>query len=532
MSDLVPIKRALISVSDKTDLVPFARRLADHGAEIVSTGGTARALEQAGVAVTPVDRLTGFPEMMDGRLKTLHPRVHGGLLALRDNPEHARSMREHGIEPIDLVCVNLYPFEATIAARPDLADAEAIEQIDIGGPSMIRSAAKNHRFVAVVTDPGQYDRVSSELDSQGGATTFALRRSLAAAAFSRTAAYDTAIASWKSSRDPQSAKEGLFPETLILRYGRSDRLRYGENPHQAGARYMGPDPGEASVARARQLHGKELSFCNLYDADGALELVKEIDPSEHAAAAVIKHANPCGFAVAADLPRAFQSAYDGDPVAAFGGIVALNRVVDAATAETIVSVKNFLDVILAPAYDEAALAILRERWKNTRLLEVGEIASPTRRKPGLDFKRITGGLLAHERDLSPFEPATWQHAAGPAPQPPALRQMRLAMIAAKHLKSNAVSLVRGDMLVGAGAGQMDRLTSCRLAVEKAGERARGAAAGSDAFFPFRDGPDILIRAGVTAIAEPGGSKRDEETVAACNEAGVTLMFTGTRHFRH
>lgn len=527
MSELVPVKRALISVSDKTDLVPFARKLAQLGVTIISTGGTARALAEAGITVTPIDQVTGFPEMMDGRLKTLHPRVHGGLLALRDNPAHARAMNEHGIAPIDLVCVNLYPFERTIA-QENVADAHAIEQIDIGGPAMVRSAAKNHGYVAVVTDPSQYDRVIADLDAGGGATSMPLRQWLAAAAFARTAAYDMAIAAWMSDR--QAAR---FPDPLVLRLDRAAlELRYGENPHQNGAVYRDPRCRETGVLNARQLHGIPLSYCNLYDADGALELVKEIDPARHAAAAVIKHANPCGFAVADDLPAAFQKAYDGDPVAAFGGIIALNRAVDAATAERITAVKHKLDVILAPEYAPDALRMLRERWKNARLLEVGPLPTPAARESGVVYKQVTGGLLAQDRDLAPFDPTQWRHVAGPKPTNPMLLDMTLAMMAVKHLKSNAVCLVRDAMLVGAGAGQMDRLASCRIAVDKAGERAKDAAAASDAFFPFRDGPDILINAGVRAIVQPGGSVKDEDTIAACAEADVTLMFTGRRHFRH
>lgn len=529
MADLVAIKRALVSVSDKSGLVELARCLADFGVQIISTGGTAKALKDAGFAVTGVEQVTGFPEMMDGRVKTLHPKIHGGLLGLRDNPQHAAAMRQHGIEPIDLVCVNLYPFEKTIA-RGGVTQEEAIEQIDIGGPSMVRSAAKNHGFVTIVTDPSQYERVIGELKANKGATTLALRRWLAGAAFARTAAYDTAIAGWMAQH---GAGAGPFADPLLLRLDKvAMELRYGENPHQRGAVYADPNWREASVIGAKQLHGIPLSYCNLFDADGALELVKEIDPAEQAAAAVIKHANPCGFAVADDLPTAFQKAYDGDPLAAFGGIIALNRTVDAATAQRITAVKHKLDVILAPAYEAEALQILRDRWKNTRLLEVGELGAPKDRKAAIVYKQITGGLLAQDRDLAPFDVLQWKHVAGPEPSSAMLRDLRLAMIAVKHLKSNAVCLVKDAMLVGAGAGQMDRLASCRIAVEKAGQRAKGAAAASDAFFPFRDGPDILIAAGAKAIVQPGGSVKDQDTIAACREAAVTLMFTGRRHFRH
>lgn len=535
MSEPVIVKRALISVSDKTDLVAFARRLSSHGIMLISTGGTAKALEAAGIAVTPIDKVTGFPEMMDGRLKTLHPRVHGGLLALRDNPAHQRAMAEHGIEPIDLVCVNLYPFEKTVA-RGDVQDHEAIEQIDIGGPSMIRSAAKNHRFVTVVTDPTQYDQVCTDLDGGNGATSLELRQTLAAAAFARTAAYDAAIAAWMARRDAKRTEPGLFPPTLTVRLNRLEELRYGENPHQAAAVYAVPPEagGEASVVGARQLHGKQLSFNNLYDASAALELVKEFATP---AAAVIKHTNPCGCATAAVLAQAFERAYLGDPLAAFGGIVAFNRVVDLATAQAIVTGQKFLEVILAPDYAADALDLLRQRWQNVRLLAVGNLPAPEQRKPNLiDVKWIVGGALAQQRDLIDMSAHSWQHAAGPAPTADQISNLELAWRVVKHVKSNAIVIVRDGALVGAGAGQMDRVESCKIAVQKAtarGEnRAQDGVAASDAFFPFRDGPDVLITAGVKAIVQPGGSKRDDETMAACNDAGVALMFTGHRHFRH
>ncbi len=535
MSELVPVKRALISVSNKTDLVPFARRLVQLGAQIISTGGTARVLTEAGIDVTPIDQVTGFPEMMDGRVKTLHPRVHGGLLALRDNAEHVASMQEHRIQPIDLVCVNLYPFEQTVA-KAEVTEDEAIEQIDIGGPSMVRSAAKNHRYVAIVTDPSQYDRVIANLDANNGATSLALRKGLAAAAFARTAAYDTAIAGWLGQRF--GGVDGAFPEQLSLHLRQVGELRYGENPHQSAALYVEPGVSEANVVSARQLHGKELSFNNLNDAAAALELVKEFD---RPAAAVIKHTNPCGCGIADDpdgaLATAFERAYSGDPLAAFGGIVALNRKVDMATAQAITAGQKFLEVILAPDYDEAALALMRERWKNVRILATGELPSPNQRQMRhRDLKPILGGALLQDRDMASMSPDNWQLAAGPRASESLAADLVLAWCTAKHLKSNAISLVRGGALVGAGAGQMDRVESCKIAVAKArtgGEdRARGAVAGSDAFFPFRDGPDVLIQAGVKAIVQPGGSKRDDETIAACNDAGVSLYFTGRRHFRH
>lgn len=527
MSDKVTIKRALISVSDKTDLVEFAKKLDAQGVEIISTGGTYKVLNAAGVNVIQIDQVTEFPEMMDGRVKTLHPRIHGGLLGLRDNPQHIKAMADHGIKPIDLVCVNLYPFEQTIA-KSNVTEAEAIEQIDIGGPSMLRSASKNYGSVAVVTDPSQYDLVASQIENYGGATTANLRRQLALAAFAKTAAYDTAIATWMAN----TGNDG-FSDPLLINMKLSNELRYGENPHQAGALYVDPKGTEASVGAAKQLHGKELSFNNLYDANGALELVKEVSASHAAAAAVIKHANPCGFAVAGNLVDAFEKAYQGDPLAAFGGIVAMNRKVDLKTAEKIVEGQKFLEVIVAPDYDVQALELIRERWKNVRILSVGELGEPEDRDINeKEFKKITGGILIQDRDLKTMNPSEWEHAAGPKPDDAMLEQMRVAMVAVKHLKSNAVCLVNDNALVGAGAGQMDRVASCHLAVSKAGHRSKAAVVGSDAFFPFRDGPDLLIGAGVAGIAQPGGSKRDDETIAACNDAGVTLMFTGSRHFRH
>jgi phosphoribosylaminoimidazolecarboxamide formyltransferase/IMP cyclohydrolase len=527
MSDLVCIKRALISVSDKTDLIPFAKKLAEYGVTLISTGGTAKALAAAGLAVTSVDQVTGFPEMMDGRVKTLHPKVHGGLLALRDNAEHLEAMRRHHIEPIDLVVVNLYPFEKTVA-KADVTDEEAIENIDIGGPSMIRSASKNHRFVAVVTDPKQYDKVIAELDSHKGATTLAMRRDLALAAFARTAAYDSAIADYLAHTSSEKV-----PQSMLLRLTLAEELRYGENPHQNGALYLDPRATEPAVATAKQLHGKQLSFNNLYDGNGALELVKEFEAADFAVAAIIKHANPCGLGLAAEPATAFNKAYAGDPLAAFGGIVAFNRTVDLAAAHAITEGQKFLEVIIAPGYDADALEVLKSRWQNVRILQTGPLPKPDKRDPReMDYKRITAGLLVQQRDLAPIDFAEWKHVAGPAPMLSDLIEMRLAMIAVKHLKSNAVCIVNDNMLVGAGAGQMDRVASCNIAIQKAGERAKGAFTGSDAFFPFRDGPDLLIAAGVKGIAEPGGSKRDDETIAACNESNVTLMFTGRRHFRH
>jgi len=529
MHGIVRVRRALISVSDKRDLIPFARTLASFGVEIVSTGGTANALAAAGIPVVPIEKLTGFPEMMDGRVKTLHPRVHGGLLGRRDVAEHVKAMEEHGIPPIDLVCVNLYPFEMTVR-REGVQEHEAIEQIDIGGPSMLRSAAKNHEFVAVVTDPSQYDAVASELAKNEGATTLELRRTLAAATFARTAAYDTAIAAWMSQR-----AGNRFPPVFELRGVNEGELRYGENPHQAAAVYRDPTFRGPSVVTAELLHGKPLSYNNLLDAAAALELVQDLRELAHdmAGAVVVKHTNPCGAAVGATLREAFAKAYAGDPLAAFGGIVALNAQVDKATAEEIVAGDKFLEVVVAPGYDADALALLAARWKNARLLAVGPVtASP---KTVL-VRSIAGGFLAQEADTHAIVAADFAVAAGPKPTDAVLRDAAFLTAVVKHLKSNAVCIGGGGQLYGAGAGQMDRVASCRNAVEKAGARIREggglAVAASDAFFPFDDGPRLLIDAGVKCLVHPGGSKRDEDTFKLCAERGVTCLVTGVRRFRH
>jgi len=526
MHGLVPVRRALISVSDKRDLIPFARTLANLGVDIVSTGGTAAALAAAGIKVTSIEKLTGFPEIMDGRVKTLHPRVHGGLLGRRDVAEHVKAMEEHGIAPIDLVCVNLYPFEMTVR-REGVEEREAIEQIDIGGPSMLRSAAKNHEFVTVITDPSQYDRIASELAVNKGATSLDLRRTLAAATFARTAAYDTAIAAWMSQR-----AGNRFPPVFELRGVNEGELRYGENPHQAAAVYRDPTYRGPNVVGAELLHGKPLSYNNLLDAAAALELVqdlRELAP-DMAGAVVVKHTNPCGAAIAPSLREAFAKAYAGDPLAAFGGIVALNAQVDRATAEEIVLGEKFLEVVVAAGYDADALALLQARWKNARLLVVGPVSA---RPKSVLVRSIPGGFLAQEADTHEIETMAFVHAAGPKPDAAILRDAAFLTAVVKHLKSNAVCIGKDGQLFGAGAGQMDRVASCRNAVEKSGMRAQsGSVAASDAFFPFDDGPRLLIDAGVRCIVHPGGSKRDEDTFKVCNERGVTCLVTGVRRFRH
>ncbi len=526
--DRVRVTRALLSVSDKSGLVPFAKALVERGVELVSTGGTAAALSAAGLPVRSIDDLTGFPEMLDGRVKTLHPRVHGGLLGVRNNPAHAAAMAEHGIEPIDLVCVNLYPFEATIR-KPGCTDQDAIEHIDIGGPSMLRSAAKNHGFVTVVTAAGQYQGVLDTLSSNDGCSTLDLRRRLAHAAFTATAAYDAAISAW-FGRDGA----GELPAVLEVRARRSDLLRYGENPHQRAAVYRDGADSSVSVVDAPLLHGKPLSYNNLLDAAAALELVHDVHSlvPGAAACAVIKHTNPCGAALADNARDAFERAYSGDPLAAFGGIVAFAGIVDESSASLMVSGERFLEVVVAEAFDEGALRLLADRWKNVRLLAVGRA---TKAASALTVRSIPGGYLVQDRDALPIDAGAFVHAAGPAPTPQMRAGAGFAFTLAKHLKSNAVCVSDGTTLLGAGAGQMDRVASCRIAVEKCGRRLASAAmpiAASDAFFPFADGPTLLIDAGVRCLVHPGGSKRDQETIDLCNARGVTCLLTGDRHFRH
>ena len=543
MAEHIRIRRALISVSDKSGLVEFARELAAMGVEIISTGGTAAALAKAGISVLPIESVTGFPEMMDGRVKTLHPKVHGGLLGVRNNPEHMAAMAAHSIVPIDLVCVNLYPFEATVA-KPGIAEHDAIENIDIGGPSMLRSAAKNFESVTVVTDGGQYPRVIAEMRANAGATTMALRRECAQAVFARTAEYDGAIARWMSTAgfahaaiaDADAAP--IFPRQANIRLELADELRYGENPHQRGAVYADRSFTGPSVVGAQLLHGKPLSYNNLLDAAAALELVQDLHAQrpDCTACAVIKHTNPCGAAIADSVLAAFEHAWSGDPMAAFGGIVAFSSTVDVATAEAMAGGERFLEVVIAPGYEPKALETLQARWKNARLLATSH-ASPTIDR-ALTWRSIPGGMLVQERDVHRIDAAQFTHAAGPVPSAATLADAALMFAVAKHLKSNAVCIGANGTLFGAGAGQMDRVASCRNAVEKAKAKLAAMAAGtvavaaSDAFFPFADGPALLADAGVRCIVHPGGSKRDQDTFDLCNARGITCLLTGSRHFRH
>jgi len=525
--DRISPRRALLSVSDKSGLEPLCHALVDIGCEIVSTGGTARAIRAMGIEVVDVETVTGFPEMMDGRLKTLHPRVHGGLLARRDTPEHMDAAAEHGIGMIDLLCVNLYPFEATVA-KEGVTRAEAIEQIDIGGPAMVRAASKNHDAVAVVTDPSQYARVIEQIGS--GGTTLALRRELAASAFVRTSAYDAAISAYLLSENRPAA---AFPAVLGPRYEKLGELRYGENPHQPAALYKDPGFVGATVVGAEQLHGKPLSYNNINDAAAAFALARSLaSASGKIGSAVIKHTNPCGAATHADVRTSVDLAMRGDEMAAFGGILATTGTVDLVTAERLCAEGVFIEVVVAPAFDDDALVRLRDRWANLRILATGSVGVT----PAADLRPVEGGLLVQETDTGVSDRERWEHKAGPKPTAGQLDAVAVLEPVCRALSSNAVLIggpaEGGVMLFGAGAGQMDRVASCRLAVEKAGARAKGAVAVSDAFFPFDDGPTILADAGVALIAHPGGSKRDADTFTLCDGRGIACITTGVRHFRH
>lgn len=530
MSDrLVTITRALISVSDKTGLLPLAQALAQRGVELLSTGGTARLLRDAGLTVKDVAEHTGFPEMMDGRVKTLHPTVHGGLLALRDNPEHAKAMADHGIPPIDLVIVNLYPFEATVAKGAGFD--ECIENIDIGGPSMVRSAAKNHGFVTIIVDPADYESVLAELETHQGATTGALRRRLAAKAFARTAQYDAAISSWFAF----GVEGQMFPDTLNLSATKVEDLRYGENPHQLAAVYKAQG-GSTGLVGARQAQGKALSFNNLNDTDAAVELISEF-AADVPAIAIIKHANPCGVATGASLAEAYAKALACDPVSAFGGIIAANQPLDGATARAITDI--FTEVVVAPDADEEAIAVFAAK-KNLRLLLTGPLPTPAR--PGLIIRSISGGYLVQSRDNGVTSAADLKVVTKRAPSAQEIADLLFAFRVAKHIKSNAIVYAKDGATVGVGAGQMSRVDSARIAAWKAREASEkmglaqpltvGSVVASDAFFPFADGLLAAADAGATAIIQPGGSMRDEEVIAAADEKGLAMVFTGKRHFRH
>ena len=529
MTDVVPVRRALISLSDKSGLEKLAAGLARHGVEIVSTGGTAAKLRESGAGVRDISDLTGFPEMMDGRVKTLHPKVHGGLLGIRDNPEHAAAMEQHGIAPIDLVIVNLYPFQNTVmsgAGRDTI-----IENIDIGGPSMVRSAAKNHAHVAIVTDPSDYEALLAELDEKGG-TTLEFRKRLAAKAFALTAAYDSTISQWFAFADQGER----WPDTWTIASKLKMPLRYGENPHQQAALYVPVGPTTNGIAQAEQVQGKELSYNNLNDANAALELVSEFRDAPPTVV-IVKHANPCGVATRDSLLEAWKDALACDSVSAFGGIVATNRPLDAATAEAITDI--FTEVVAAPDADEDARAIFAKK-KNLRLLLTGELPDPAR--PGQTLAVITGGLLVQDRDNGMVSRDQLKYVTKRQPTEQEIADCLFAWTVAKHVKSNAIVYAKDGVTAGIGAGQMNRRDSARIAAIRAREAAEangwseprtvGSAVASDAFFPFADGLLAAVEAGATAVIQPGGSIRDEEVIAAADEAGIAMLFTGMRHFRH
>jgi phosphoribosylaminoimidazolecarboxamide formyltransferase/IMP cyclohydrolase len=530
---LRPVRRALLSVSDKDGLVDFAKGLARHGVILLSTGGTADALRKAGLAVTDVSDVTGFPEIMDGRVKTLHPKIHGGFLAVRDKADHAEAMKTHGIEGIDLLVSNLYPFEATVAKGADFD--ETIENIDIGGPAMIRAASKNHEYVAVVVDTEDYAAVLAEMDANKSATTLALRRKLAQIAYARTAAYDAAVSNWFAGELAKGGEKAP-PRRRSLAGNLRQSLRYGENPHQEAAFYVTGEmrPG---VASAQQLQGKELSYNNINDTDAAYELVAEFDPKASAACAIIKHANPCGVALAGSLVEAYTKALACDPVSAFGGVLAFNRKLDGATAEEIS--KLFTEVIIAPDADDDARRILAAR-RNLRLLIAGGLPDPT--STGWGIRTVAGGFLAQTRDNAKVTRAQLKIVTKRQPSAQEIADMLFAFTIGKHVKSNTIVYAKDGQTAGIGAGQMSRVDSARIAAIKAREAAqaagwvepltKGSAAASDAFFPFPDGLLAVAEAGATAVIQPGGSIRDDEVIKAADEAGLTMAFTGVRHFRH
>ncbi|WP_119422502.1 bifunctional phosphoribosylaminoimidazolecarboxamide formyltransferase/IMP cyclohydrolase [Desertibaculum subflavum] len=524
-----PVRRALISVSDKSGLVELGRFLAERGVEILSTGGSAKALADAGVKVREVADYTGFPEMLDGRVKTLHPKVHGGLLGRRDLASHRDAMSKHAIGEIDLLCVNLYPFEATVAKGAGFD--EAIENIDIGGPAMIRSAAKNHDGVVVIVDPTDYAPLRKEMTEKGGATGLDFRRRLAAKAYARTGAYDAAISRWFADQLGEA-----FPERVVLAGERKELLRYGENPHQQAAYYAAP-PLRHGIATARQVQGKALSYNNLNDTDAAFELVAEFDPKESAAVAIIKHANPCGVARGASLADAYRKALACDPVSAFGGIIAANRILDAETATLFADI--FTEVIIAPDATPEAQAIVAKK-KNLRLLLTGGVPDPA--APGVTFRSLASGFLMQSRDSGRVAKAALKVVTKRAPSAAELDDLLFAFRVAKHVKSNAIVYAKNLATVGIGAGQMSRVDSSRIAARKAedaaraageqGSWAKGSVVASDAFFPFADGLLAAAEAGATAVIQPGGSIRDDEVIAAADEAGLAMVLTGMRHFRH
>ncbi|SKA13432.1 phosphoribosylaminoimidazolecarboxamide formyltransferase/IMP cyclohydrolase [Vibrio cincinnatiensis] len=530
MNNARPIRRALISVSDKTGIVEFAQALAERGVDILSTGGTARLLAEQGLAVTEVSDYTGFPEMMDGRVKTLHPKVHGGVLGRRGQDDAI--MAEHGIQPIDMVVVNLYPFAQTVA-KTDCTLADAVENIDIGGPTMVRSAAKNHKDVTIVVNAKDYSRVIAEMDANERSLTLETRFDLAIAAFEHTAAYDGMIANYFGTMVPsygdntEGDEESTFPRTFNQQFIKKQDMRYGENSHQSAAFYVEETPQEASVATARQIQGKALSYNNIADTDAALECVKEF---AEPACVIVKHANPCGVALGSDILEAYNRAYQTDPTSAFGGIIAFNQELDAATASAIVE-RQFVEVIIAPKVSAQAIEVVAAK-KNVRLLECGEWSSKT---TGFDMKRVNGGLLVQERDHGMVSADDLKVVSKRQPTEEELKDALFCWKVAKYVKSNAIVYAKGDMTIGVGAGQMSRVYSAKIAGIKAadeGLQVEGCVMASDAFFPFRDGIDAAAQAGIKCVIQPGGSMRDDEVIAAADEHGMAMIFTGMRHFRH
>ena len=519
----VPVKRAIISVSDKLGLADLARGLVDAGVEIYSTGGTRKHLLAHGIDAIEIAKYTGFPEMMDGRLKTLHPKIFGGILGRRDQREDLAAMHDHGIAAFDLVVVNLYPFEATIA-RPNVTDEEAIENIDIGGPSLVRAASKNHAFVAIATRPEQYSAILEQIQTLGG-TTLELRRKLAGEAYAMTAAYDRAIADYFAVREGKTD----FPPVITVTLHRKTELRHGENPHQRGALYSEVGNRSAGLVNARQLNGKELSYNNLLDLDSALSIVRAFDAP---AAVVIKHNNPCGAGIANDLATAAKKALEGDPLSAFGGIVGFNRTVDVPTAELLATPGLFLEAIVAPEFEPAALEILttKPRWKqNVRLMQVGRLESTA---AGRRYRCIEGGMLVQDADAGDDPEADWKIVTEAQPSETLLHDLRFAWKMVRPVKSNAIVVAKDGMLLGTGAGQMSRVDSVEISLAKAGDRAHGAVLGSDAFFPFPDSIEKAAAAGIQAVIQPGGSVKDSDVIAACNKHGIAMVFTGRRHFTH
>ncbi|TWT80955.1 Bifunctional purine biosynthesis protein PurH [Planctomycetes bacterium CA13] len=523
MSDVVPVKNALISVSDKLGLADFAIGLVECGVTIYSTGGTRKHLEESGVQVRDVADYTGFPEMMDGRVKTLHPKIFGGILGIRDRDDHVASMSEHGMVPFDLVVVNLYPFEAT-AAKVGATREECVEQIDIGGPSLVRAAAKNHNDVAVATSPDQYGDILEQLESLGG-TDLAMRQTLTAEAFEHTACYDRAIADYMRG----DSLKGEFPSTMYMSLRRKAQLRYGENPHQRAALYSDPSVKSANLVSARQISGKELSYNNLLDLDAALEIVRGF---AQPAVSVMKHNNPCGAATAERIASACSKALAGDPLSAFGSVLGFNRTIDVETAELLCEPGLFIEAIVAPDFEASAVGLLttRPKWKdNVRLMQVGRLDDTG---PAIQRRFISGGMLVQDADRMTSAPLQWKTVTDVQVDDELWDDISFAWEMVRHVKSNAIVLAKDTALIGVGAGQMSRVDSVEISIDKAGDRASGSVLASDAFFPFPDSIEAAAEAGVVAVVQPGGSRRDSEVIAACNQHGIPLVLTGRRHFKH